>query len=290
MKKIFLLHASFLLMPFLSHTMKPTKKFNQKSTDTLQNKIYCDLNLQAPIVQSLIDQGANPNGTDSSGSPFLLLALERNCSIEVLKTLLDAGADVNATDGYLSAFNFACSQGKADAVELFMAHNPDLKKKSGISQTSSLHYCLDNPNNGDDRDTIAKLLLSKGCSANHANTRGVTSLHVAASHGHLKSVALLLEHDACVNAKDNQKNTPLHSCLLNANIPLFIRKHIAALLLQHNADKNSSNCNNETPVDLAKKHAMNLDTLLDSLYEEHERFQETVQEAQEVSAKLSIAE
>uniref|UniRef100_A0A0F7ZCG5 Ankyrin repeat domain-containing protein 27 n=2 Tax=Crotalus adamanteus TaxID=8729 RepID=A0A0F7ZCG5_CROAD len=118
-------------------------------------------------------------------------------------------------------------------------------------------------------------LPSNGLGVNVTNQTGLTSLHVAALHGHVDLVALLLKHGANMEAKDVNQAGPLHFACQNGhfqvvefliectaklnkkdiygNTPLMYAclkgyQEIAAILLQHGASVNLPNNQGNTPL------------------------------------------
>jgi ankyrin repeat protein len=76
------------------------------------------------------------------------------------------------------------------------------------------------------------------------NTAWNTPLHLAAREGRADCAALLLRHGAAVNARNSDKNTPLH-------FAAGVRQGNAEcvkLLLEHGADPTLKNMYNSTPA------------------------------------------
>ena len=59
-------------------------------------------------------------------------------------------------------------------------------------------------------DEFALMLLNAGAKPNVGNDGGVRPLHVAAAGGHVKCVAILLEHGADASLNDKQNRTPMN--------------------------------------------------------------------------------
>ena len=84
----------------------------------------------------------------------------------------------------------------------------------------------------------------------HVHTLGerrFTALHIAASHGQLKSAQALLGHRADINARDAWGEVPLHL----AASPFLIhcdRLDVMQLLFDHRADANTRNETGLTPL------------------------------------------
>ncbi|XP_060537592.1 ankyrin repeat domain-containing protein 27 isoform X2 [Pantherophis guttatus] len=118
-------------------------------------------------------------------------------------------------------------------------------------------------------------LPSNGLGVNVTNQSDLMSLHVAALHGHVDLVALLLKHGANIEAKDVNQAGPLHFACQNGhfqvvkyliecsvkqnkkdiygNTPLMYAclngyQEIAAILLQHGASVNLPNNQGNTPL------------------------------------------
>lgn len=99
------------------------------STKALQDEIIYRVHLgRASDVKFLLDKGASVNFTNPDGVPLLSLAAERTDeqSIPVMQVLLDGGAEVNAQDttGQTALFHAARVNNKK-AVEFLLGHGID---------------------------------------------------------------------------------------------------------------------------------------------------------------------
>ncbi|KAL4642171.1 ankyrin repeat domain-containing protein 27-like isoform X1 [Arapaima gigas] len=95
--------------------------------------------------------------------------------------------------------------------------------------------------------TLVSLLICHGANINARNSQSATPLHLASQNSHTQVVTLLLECNAKVNKKDQYGNTPLiHACL---------QGHLdtASVLLKSGALVNTSNQQGSTPLHEAVK-------------------------------------
>lgn len=87
--------------------------------------------------------------------------------------------------------------------------------------------------------------MEKGADINIADIRGSTPLHRAASKGILPVIKLLAErNDIKINFKDVYGSTPLHLACEED------REQAALILVEHGADIEAKNRDNQTPLDL----------------------------------------
>ncbi|XP_077166705.1 ankyrin repeat domain-containing protein 27 isoform X2 [Paroedura picta] len=92
------------------------------------------------------------------------------------------------------------------------------------------------------RVDLVSLLLRHGADIGAKNSNRATSLHLACQNGHFQVVKCLMESDAKQNKKDIHGNTPLIYACLNGD------REIADFLLQHGASVNLSNNEGNTAL------------------------------------------
>src|SRR2546423_1038852 len=97
---------------------------------------------------------------------------------------------------------------------------------------------------------MGELLLNKGGNIEGRGNDERKPLHGAVKVGLTEVVEYLLSHNADVNAKDEEGNTPLHLQMEPAENRGWIRV-IAELLLANKADVNAKNNDGLTPLMLA---------------------------------------
>lgn len=54
------------------------------------------------MVNEFLKEGADPNVTDESGNPAILVAINKKCPVEIVGALLRAGADPDVSPDKLS--------------------------------------------------------------------------------------------------------------------------------------------------------------------------------------------
>ncbi|XP_060590107.1 NF-kappa-B inhibitor cactus-like [Ruditapes philippinarum] len=147
---------------------------------------------------------------------------------EVTRRLIVAGAEVDKRDkDGNTALHIACRQGQHKNVQNLL---------EPVRYHEIKHNSYDIP-----YQTIPQDLSIK-------NYEGLTCLHLAASHGHLDSVSMLLDKDIDVNLKEGKTGrTILHNACLTGDL------NIVKFLLRHRScNINARTFDGSTPFDLAR--------------------------------------
>ena len=204
---------------------------------------------QTPLVQLLVEKGANVNVTDVSGNTPLHMAVKERNKTGV-KFLLEQGADVNVANvwGYtplhLAAkfrviMDAAYKKRNESLVSILLENGSDVNV-ANVSGNTPLHTSIILKN-----EPLANTLLEHDADVNVADKKGITPLHLAVRAENESLVKTLLEHDADVNIAGVWGNTPLHWAAGTENVSLV------NLLIGHGADVNVANKKGYTPLHIA---------------------------------------
>lgn len=104
--------------------------------------------------------------------------------------------------------------------------------------------------------TEAMLLIQHGASVEARNVRNQTPLHVAAAYGNCSVTRTLIENGADMNACDVDGETPLHYAVYGNIERHELPNHLetAQILIDAGAALAVRSCNQQTPLDLARRH------------------------------------
>lgn len=211
---------------------------------------------------------------------YCALTVDRAAGGAMAAVLLSAGADPESLNRVgQTPMMMAAASGDARLVNTFLRHGapawslqkveaggrPDLNNRA-----SPLHYAMRNLKSGVGMPEVCKKLLDAGAPATAQTGFGRTPLHFLAERAGVimsdriphektcasirKTVALLVEHGADVNARDVVNgHTPLH---LLARKPGAWRgaRVLAQALIRHGADPEAVDDNGYTPAELAAKN------------------------------------
>ncbi len=204
-------------------------------------------------VRRRIADRLDVNAAAKDGRTPLHLAAEAG-DADIVRVLLDARADLNPKDAagrtpvelaarqdqeevVLMLAEHGCElrdvfsaaiTGRTDAVEALLKKDPKLATATIIRDETALHLAA-----WRGHAQTAAALLAAGAAVNAKDENRWTPLHLAADGGHEDVVRLLLDHKANPNAVNNQvadKFSPLHAAVLSG------KREVVGLLLDHGAD------------------------------------------------------
>lgn len=128
----------------------------------------------------------------------------RNKDIKKMESLLDQGMDPNTVidnDGN-TLLHYAASSGQTEIVELLLRYRANINARNNNGDTP-LHKAV-----YEQRENIVRILLERGARI-VVNKNKKTPLHMAATGRNVDIVELLLMHGANPNIQDSHGNTPL---------------------------------------------------------------------------------
>lgn len=185
-------------------------------------------------------------------SPLHCAAYRRQ-PIEVLELLLVNGASVNkgsGRHGIVPMHIIASRYNDVRAIDLLLDYGADINALSNNGSTP-LHYAAyDNP-------LMVTFLIDNGASTNIKNSEGKLFIHIAASGGSIGSIKIAIDHGLSINARDNNRQTPLYDAIYNNKINTVI------YLLANGADHRVRGIGMISPMDMAV--SLNNSTIVDIL-------------------------
>jgi ankyrin repeat protein len=154
----------------------------------------------APLVELLLENGADPNagGSDGRSPDRLATAAGRPDLVELLRRY---GAADQATD--VDRFLSACLQADRTSAERQLAEDPGLLARLSDDERAAIVRAAEQGNTA-----AVALMLDLGFPLEARGNEGATSLHTAAHAGSADVVRLLLERGADIEARDTTWNSP----------------------------------------------------------------------------------
>jgi ankyrin repeat protein len=216
----------------------PAKADISKTTPLM----YALYSRQDAYARKFLAAGVNVKAADAEGATALHFAAMRG-SLEFVKALLAAGASPNAkafSEG-VTPLHVAAKRAPAAVVEALLGAGATLDAADDRGRTPLMWAAV----RSDQADVIAALLRAGA----NPNTRSVamgTALHQAAAAGAVRSVQLLLEAGADVNAAPPKAgSSPLmFACSME-------RLEVVKVLLDRGAAVNLADSNGDTAIAVA---------------------------------------
>jgi ankyrin repeat protein len=198
----------------------------------------------AAVFQLVVDQQADAQEKDTYGGYTSLHKAAENGHTAAIQLLLERQANIQAKDmryGH-TPLHKAAENGHTEAIQLLLDYKADINDKTKHAEPMQV------------------------------DSGGLTPLHKAVEQGRLDVAQLLLKYQADVHSKDDRGDTPLHKTvvqkclgvkgssyviqgLTDRQIYDNVDGRVAAvqLLLEYNADIESTNHKELTPLQLAAR-------------------------------------
>ncbi|XP_053594089.1 uncharacterized protein LOC103577382 [Microplitis demolitor] len=220
------------------------------------DKVKCFSDDWFEITKMLIDKGIDVNEKDETHLTPLYYVAKNNYTHryyhyikELTILLLKSGADIKCRDkNGNTPLQYAILQGCLEMVKLLLQQDSasDDTKTFNNKRQTLLHSAASIKSR-----SIIKLLLKRKYFENvdFQDIDGKTPLHLAVQNLRLKTVKLLLKHNANANVVDKKMWTPL---LCAIHIPYQLA--MVETLLEHKADANCINKDGLTPLFIAASH------------------------------------
>lgn len=164
-----------------------------------------DAEVLAYVVQ-VAPEALNDKTSDNRSA--LWLAVE-NTLLRNVGILLDEGIDLSCRDSRNETvlYRYLYMIGKTEVPMFLLQRGITLNGESSYDRKTELHHAVSN-----NCEQLAAALITRGLSANAADDRGRTPLHLAVLNGELSMARVLVEQGhACLDAVDYWGDTPLSS-------------------------------------------------------------------------------
>jgi ankyrin repeat protein len=194
------------------------------------------------IVKMLIKSGANPNFFRNSGFSPLFTAAE-NGHDHICKELINAGAEVDCRTslGTTALMYSSRSDRSIECTKLLLERGADINAMSALGH-DALHHAMESD---EALQTIDLLYTNERFKNKAYGLQEKTAFHKAAEKDKLEAcMYFLLKRNESIHAKDKLGNTPLHSCMENA------QHQSASFLMGKGADVSLKNNEELTPLHL----------------------------------------
>ncbi|KAK2586051.1 hypothetical protein KPH14_012048 [Odynerus spinipes] len=207
-------HAS--IIELLADKFKASIFERTKDGSTLMH--IASLNGHSECATMLFKKGVYLHMPNKRGARSIHTAA-RYGHVGIISTLLQRGEKVDATtnDNY-TALHIAVESAKPAVVETLLGYGAEVHVRGGKLRETPLHIAARVP----DGDRCALMLLKSGAGPNLTTDDGQTPVHVAASHGNLTTLLLLLDdggdpmfkskqtHLMALDDSTSNGETPLH--------------------------------------------------------------------------------
>lgn len=145
----------------------------------------------APIVHSLLFEGANPNSKDCQGRASLYYAVDKGFCM-ITKHLLQFGAEIETTDEVgRTVLHRAAAKGHNEIVKILLTASAEIDARDDRGQTALMlaaQFVTSNP------IPVSQTLLTAGASVNLKGSNGATVFDIAKSRRQTALIQLLRQY------------------------------------------------------------------------------------------------
>ena len=228
--------------------INPTSDVNVLNKKNRTALMMACLNGNVDAANVLLTAGAETNIADEFGDTCLHDAVWKGCSKEVLQAIIVHGTDVNAKNKKkCTALMMACLNRNVDAINALLKAGADPNMTDNNSDTC-LHYAV--KKKGYFRKDCSKLVLQAiiraGADMNATNKQNKSALMMACCNRNIDVINILLNAGASPNCADADGDTCLHNAVRK-----HCNKETLHLLIDHGADVNATNRNDQTALLIA---------------------------------------
>ncbi|KAF5306570.1 hypothetical protein FQR65_LT07297 [Abscondita terminalis] len=194
------------------------------------------------LIKKMRRQIADVNSQRNDGETALHLSLKHR-NFDISRFLIGESADVNLmNDLDMSSFFYACKFAKADIVEKMLPMVEDVNLQINQIGTTALYAALEN-----ESFDVAHLVIDAGADVNLTNDVGMTAFIYACKIGNIELVKKMRPLVANIDLQNNHGETALHVSVANNHLD------VARFLVDEGADVNATDENVVTPYYLACK-------------------------------------
>src|SRR6266446_5844185 len=213
----------------------------KKDAATVRTLLQQKVDVNAAMIQLLLDAGADANSADPTGETALMTAA-RVGDLDSVKVLLDRGAIVDAEDPTFqqTALMVAVREGHAEVVRLLIDRGANVNAKTRTGETPGWVLPNSVPGFGHGIGIVRGGLPDRG--SRYTIPGALTPLLYAARDGRLEAARILVAAKANVNDTDANGITPLLMAITNNQM------ETARFLLDHGADINAMDWYGRTPL------------------------------------------
>lgn len=206
--KYFFLALIFLLLGMITPSLQASTTYTTSILDSKNNEsVFLEPiksnNISA--VRSLINSGCDVNESNKCGyTP--LMAATYNGNIEIVKLLISAGAELEAYDNQGNTpfmYAFYGAEEKKSIVEFFLSLNVNTEIMNSQELTPLILATLNN------HCKSMKLLIDSGANIEAKGKSGRTPLMHAADNQNIEPAKLLIQYGANLEIRDNWSFTTL---------------------------------------------------------------------------------